>query len=280
MTVQVRYLALAGILAYDWWEQRAAAELDAERASAEHEAGRIAGRINALGRQHAELRRTIALIESSRAAKTAGAAPAAASAPNGAVSPTRPYLMDPGYRAVFAAAQLARRRIQFQEFYRQHGLGPPQTDRFEALMIEQDLASLDVLNARDLKEDETAINRRSGAAWNAGMDELLGPERKQALAVFQRSMPVREFINTLATPMFPLNDPVTPAQTAQLADIALAHDATFQSGKGTDPSKVDWAAVWEPAASVLSAGQLASFQRLVEAWTLKHDIAVGLAGSP
>jgi hypothetical protein len=50
----------------------------------------------------------------------------------------------------------------------------------------------------------------------------------------------------------------------------------YRQGKGTDPGKVSWNDVWEPAAKFLSPEQLVTFETAVEVWSLKKRISLGL----
>lgn len=273
-------LVVVGLLTYDMMALRTEAQQMTLSDGKSGESAQLANRSRVLGRQLENLDRQMGLIESARAEAKSASAAAPTPAPNAFVSPTRPYLSDPTYRALYRVAQQARYHMQFQDLYRELGLQPADIEKFEALMVEQSMANQDGQIARDLGQDEQAIYRRSGPIWSAGMSELLGPDGKKRLEVYLRSTAVRAFINSLATLTYPLNEQITPDQAARIHEIALENDATYQSGKGTDPSKVNWTAVLPSAAAVLSPEQLAAFQTMVESRMLKYQIQQSLSASP
>ena len=106
------------------------------------------------------------------------------------------------------------------------------------------------------------------------MREILGPEGKAELEVYLRSNALRSFVDDIAAKSYESGEPISLEQADQILTHALAHDSTFQQGKGTDPSKVDWNAVWEPAAKFLSAEQLATFETTVEVWSLQKRLSL------
>lgn len=245
---------------------RAAVEAGRDQAAAAH--------ANAQN-EHANVRRELAQLQRERAEADARERVAIAATPN----PLRPYLQDPAYRALARTASLAQRHLGFQRFYRQLGLTPEQIERFEQIMVRQDQANLDGQIARDLGRDEQAVYRQSGPEWSAAMRELLGAEGKLQLEDYLRSLPIRNFVDATAARSYASAQPITLEQTDQLIAVVLAHDPTYQSGKGTDPGKVNWNDVWEPAARVLSPEQLAAFENAVEVWVLQKRVSLARKAS-
>jgi RNA polymerase sigma factor (sigma-70 family) len=244
-------------------------DASAARLSAAQQAA-ASSALAAVRQEHADVSNQLAMLQRQRADEDARERQLIATTPN----PLRPYLQDPGYRALARTASQARRHLEFQRFYRQRALSPEQIARFEQLMVNQDEAALDGQIARDLGRDEQAVYHESGPVWNAGMRELLGPDGKAELEVYLRSNALRNFVDGIAAKSYELGEPITMEQSDQLLAHALAHDSTYQSGKGTDPGKVDWNAVWEPAAKFLSPEQLATFETTVEVWSLQKRISL------
>jgi hypothetical protein len=187
---------------------------------------------------------------------------------------TRPYLQDPAYRALSRTASQARRHLEFQRFYRAQRLSPAQIERFEQIMVRQDEANLDGQIARDLGRDEQAIFRRSGPEWSSAMRELLGTESFKELQDYLRSMAVRNFVDAIAARSYESGEPISLEHADRLTALALAHDPMYRAGKGTDPGKVNWNEVWEPAAAFLSPEQLVTFETYVEVWSLQKRISL------
>ena len=230
----------------------------------------VVSELSALEQQHEAVARELAAIQRRQVEADARERELIFTTPN----PVRPYLQDPEYRAQARVASQARRHLEFQRLYRALRLSAEQIERFEQIMMRQDESNLDGQIARDLGRDEQAVYRQSGPEWNAAMRELLGPDGMKELLVYLRSMALRNFIDAIAAKSYESGEPITLAQADQLVAVALAHDATFQSGIGTDPGKVSWNDVWEPAAKFLSAEQLVTFETSVEVWSLQKRISL------
>jgi RNA polymerase sigma factor (sigma-70 family) len=239
--------------------QHAAAE--AELAIAKIQQAKLANDLTALRRDLAE------------AEKPPAPAPAAPRASAG-VAPA--YLSDPEYRELARASNKARRHLEFQRLYRQLNLSPDQIERFESIMVRQNEAQLDAAIVRATGGDEQTVYQRSGPEWNKAMHELLGDAGFSQLQDYLRSMSVRAFVDAFAVRSTAIGAALTPDQAEQLSTLALANDALYQQGKGTDPSHVNWSNVWDPAARLLDPQQLALLQRTVEVWSLQKQISLRL----
>lgn len=235
----------------------------------------LARRRDDLGRELADLRRQRDEVQRQRAEADAAERAVIANT----VNPLRPYLQDPAYRALARTASQARRHLEFQRFYRQRQLAPDQIARFEEAMVRQDEAALDGQIARDLGRDEQAVYRQSGPEWSSTMREILGDEGKKELEVYLRGNALRAFLDGIAAKSYEGGDAITLEQADRLIALALEHDPTYQSGKGTDPGRVSWNEVWEPAAKFLSPGQLVTFETAVEVWSLQKRISLAQKAS-
>ena len=193
-----------------------------------------------------------------------------------AAAGTPGYLTDASYRELARASSRARRHLEFQRLYRQLGLTREQVQQFEMIMARQDEARLDAEVARDNGREEKPIYERSGAEWKENMQHLLGESGFNQLQEYLRGMPVRAFVDHFAVQSAALESPITPAQVDQLASLALANDFMYARGKGTDPGTVNWNAVWDSAAGILTTEQLNLLQRTVEVWSLEKQMALRL----
>lgn len=244
-------------------------DASAARLAEEHQAA-AAATLATLRAQHANARQQVATLQRQKADDDARELQIIATT----VDPVRPYLQDPDYRALARTQAQARRHLEFQRFYRRLGLSPDQIERFEQIMVRQDQSNLDGQIARDLGRDEQAVYRESGPAWRSAMRDLIGEENMGPLQEYLRSMVLRNFVDGIAAKSYESGEPITLEQSDQILAHALAHDATYQSGKGTDPGKVDWNAVWEPASKFLSPEQLVTFETAVEVWSLQRRISL------
>jgi RNA polymerase sigma factor (sigma-70 family) len=242
---------------------------------AENSRATVVAELAAVERQREAVQRELTAIQQQKAQADAREREIIATAEN----PTRPHLQDPAYRALARTVSQTRRHLEFQRFYRARQLSPEQITQFEAAMVRQDQANIDGQVARDLGRDEQAVYRRSGPEWNSAMKALLGTEGKEQLEVYLRSMALRNFVDGIAAKSYQSGEPITLEQADRLTALALAHDPTYQSGKGTDPGKVSWNEVWEPAAKFLSPAQIVTFETAVEVWSLQKRISLARNGN-
>lgn len=255
-------------------------DLRAVRAS-EHQLALDESQLVTLTRQRKDLDRQLMVLQQETRQQEMKRLEAAPSTPlseqnRESAARARPYLSDPDYQRFAQITSSAKRHLEFQRFYRMKGLRPEQIEEFEAIMARQDRANLEAAIARDTGGDERAIFKRSGPEWSAAMEQLLGSDGKRELQDYLRSKPIRSFLDSLAALTYPIGEPVQTEQLAQLERIVLAHDSTYQQGRGTDPGKVNWEAVWEPASRVLSSQQLTALQMMVEERSLKAEVQKGL----
>jgi RNA polymerase sigma factor (sigma-70 family) len=195
----------------------------------------------------------------------------------GATDPKRLYLTDPAYQRLAMISALARHHLEFQRFYRKMNLSPDQIRRFEDTMVLQDQANFDAKVVTDNGGDPQTVYHQSGPQWSSEMKRLLGPDGFRQLQDYLRSRPVRAFVDSLVGDTAAIGEPLTVEQADQVGEIALANDATYKKGKGTDPGTVNWEDVWKPAAQVLSPKQLSMLQTTVRVWSLQRQIQQGLS---
>ncbi len=254
------------------------------RAEADHSTSLAT--LAALNARHAAAQRELATLQqqensaASRPSSTQATAPTPnAPFPTAPATPAptavpRPYLLDPAYHALAAAASQARRHLEFQRFFRRLQLSPAQITEFEDIMVKQDRALLDAQAARDAGRNEQDVFKQSGPAWSGAMRALLGEDGFADLQVYLRGNALRNFVDTIAAVSYESGEPLTLDQADRVIALALANDPTYQSGKGTDPGKVSWNAVWEPAGKFLSPTQLTTLETSVEVWALYKQIAL------
>jgi RNA polymerase sigma factor (sigma-70 family) len=203
------------------------------------------------------------------------ARPVTPSAPIGLVSPpvTRPnFRTNPEYQRLTITASLSRRHQEFQRLYRRLGLNAAQVTDFENIMAIQDQANLDAAAIKEQGGDPQTVFTHSGPDWSDAMKSLLGDAGFAQLEDYLKTMPVRRFVDSLAGPTASLGIPLSLEQADQLAEAALANDATYKSGKGTDPGTVNWEAVWPAASHILSGEQLEIFRTIVTTWQQQKEI--------
>lgn len=264
LSISAALLVAAG--AWYWRDHRAWQRADHDRASVHAE----------LAAAEARQQKQAAELAAANRELAAAAAVAATPRPSATMATVPAYLTDPQYRELARASSRARRHLELQRLYRQLNLTPGQIDELETIMARQDEAQLDAALARSQGQDEQTVYRRSGAEWQDGMRRLLGDEGLARLQDYLKTMPVRAFIDRFAVDSLATGTAVTPGQSDRLAALALANDVMYRQGKGTDPGTVNWNAVWDSAATLLTPDQLALLQRKVEVWSLQKQVALRL----
>lgn len=266
-TVVLAASLVAAAGAWYWHDHRAWQHADEQRAAAQAE---VAAANLREPQQLAELATAQReLADAEKAVATPPPAPAA-------VGRVPAYLTDARYRELSRASSRARFHLEFQRLYRQLNLTPEQIDTFEAVMARQHEAQLDAAIARATGQDVQTVFQRSGAAWSESMRQLLGDDGFKQLDDYLKTMPVRAFLDRFAVQSAAVGPALTPAQSDQLATLALANDVMYRQGKGTDPGTVNWNAVWDPATKLLTPDQLALLQRSVEVWSLQKQLSLRL----
>lgn len=218
-----------------------------------------------------ELARLNEQLAAQRVAQARTAAASAAGAPASAPPSGGSWTIAPAYQKLSISSSLARRHLEFQRLYRRLGLSADQIEKFEDIMTIQDQANLDAQIVRKRGGDPQTVFRESGPAWSSAMKDLLGTDGFAQLQDYLKTTSVRAFIDAIAGPTAAIGDPLTSDQADQVFAAALVHDAMYQSGKGTDPGNVDWAAVWPAAEKILSADQLALLQSKVRGWLTQQE---------
>lgn len=265
-------VAATGVAVRDLWIRRELAQAETREAPATGGATRAVAAVNSTPPAGARVN-----------GNADGATPAPAIAESAPASPApaaaRAYLRDPAYQRAALRASLARDRLEYQRLYRQLGLTAEQIQRFEEIMAIQNQATLDGQAVRDAGGDPQTVYRHSGPEWSTEMTALLGEAGFTQLQDYLRTKPVRAFVDSFAGYAAAIGEGFTAEQADRLAEAALAQDATYHSGRGTDPGTVNWPAVWPAAAAIMSPRQLATFQAMVNVWVGNKELQKSTAAA-
>lgn len=239
----------------------ATAELEARRSAAREHAVRLAARLH-VAKQTTVSAPPPSAVRVAPSSKPAGEAPKPAKAP--------PGLMDiAGDNPRVLNLWIASRRSLIQ---RQYGLlmqslqlAPAQRERFKDIMAAEVARGTDIAvaaQAKGLARDDPLIKSLyadSRTQTESGLRDLLGQTGFRAYQEFERSLPVRGFVDGFAMQVAS-TEPLTLRQTEQLAAALIAANSSFQKGERADPATVDWAAVDAAAQQFLSPAQYAAWK--------------------
>jgi hypothetical protein len=146
-------------------------------------------------------------------------------------------------------------------------LSPAQVGTFEALMLRRAEASFGLMVEKfthDYTDDSSEflavkerVHRETIAPINDSLRALLGADGYARFAEYEKLAPARPFVDALAAALYFTNQPLTTAQSVELA-TALA---------GSANGAPDWKNLGAPAAisrlqTILSPAQLATFELL------------------
>jgi RNA polymerase sigma factor (sigma-70 family) len=265
-------LVLAGALV--WHDRNTLAQAETRRATATAELASANDREAKLAAELALVRHDVAEAEKPATPPRRNGARVAATRVAATGPAAAAYLSDPKFRELTRTSAKARVHLEFQRLYRQLGLTSEQIARFEDIMAQQDQARYDAAIVRANGGDEQTVYQRSGPEWSQAMRELLGNHGFTQLQDYLKTTAVRAFVDNFAVQATAIGTPVSPELSDRIAALALANDATYQQGKGTNPGNVNWNAVWDPAAKLLNPDQLALLQRTVEVWSLQKQVSL------
>jgi hypothetical protein len=89
---------------------------------------------------------------------------------------------------------------------------------------------------------------------------LIGSERVQQLLQYERTMPIRDTVDSLGATLVQVGEPLTVAQSNQLTQILAGTIPGFIDGAHARPDRIDWEQALSRAAEVLSPSQLAAMR--------------------
>ena len=144
-------------------------------------------------------------------------------------------------------------------------LAPGQRERFKDILAAGIARGSDISAAADvqgLAYDDPAIvklREQSEMQQKTELAQLLGPVGFQEFDAFQRALPVRGFVDGLATEVA-FSAPLSEQQANALERALAETNPAYRAGKSADPAAVDWQAVDRRASELLSPSQLVVWQ--------------------
>jgi len=144
-------------------------------------------------------------------------------------------------------------------------LSPLQQERFRDILAADVARGSDIGAAADAKGLEhtdsaiVALRQESEQRRNRELAELLGPAGFAEFDAYQRALPVRGFVDGLATQVAE-SAPLSTTQADQLEQVLAEASEPYRNGQHADPESLDWEQVDWRAREILTPEQFAAWQ--------------------
>lgn len=164
---------------------------------------------------------------------------------------------------------------RYAPFCYRAGLNTAQIDQLEIMMTEhwQDTADLKAIaELKKLKDDDAEVAQlRTKADDTLQKNEktLLGDDGFRQLQEFERTLPARDFVTSMATQLYHTNAPLTGDQAEKLTNLLAENNQSYVKGGKIDLAETDWQAVHDKLVTVIAPGkQSAAFENSFNLTTL------------
>jgi len=149
----------------------------------------------------------------------------------------------------------------YAPFYYQAGLNAAQIDQFETMMTEhwQDTADVKaVAELEKLKDDDAEVAQlrtKANDTLEKNEKALLGNDGFQQLQEFERTLPARDFVASVATQLYHTNTPLTGDQAQKLTNLLAENNQAYKKGGKIDLAETDWQTVRDKLVTVIGPGK-------------------------
>lgn len=288
---------LAAVLAVYFWARRARSRAETAIADVLRHRAELIAQARRLDAQRAATDRKTTALRTLLDAQSADGTDSAAR--DRVEDPLRVLMNDPQLQAAYFAAHKANLATRYGPVFRALKLNADQRARLEALLLQRDEQAFDVMstvpNAVQSRFLETGAFSRSpfvvgtnaedGQPLRATTPEaqaafallqqatdafaeqattLLGRDGVAQLENYERTLPVRDFVDGFGQGLADTPAALTPTQYDQLTQVLASASDTYQHG-GTARGHMiyQWDQVAAQAATILTPEQLAAFQEQV-----------------
>jgi hypothetical protein len=267
----VAALALFGVA----WQTRLtrlaqAEELTAAKAKSSQLEAELRAQENRAAEAAAARTEALAKLEEARGKAAAIAAATAKAAPTRKAAPALPatvlrdaMLHDPKLQNLQLAVGQAKLTATYQPLCEQLQLTEAQAAQVIAQLRKRGEAEMDlaaVMETQHLAANDPAVTklrRQAADEFRTAMTTTLGEEGMRQFQAYERTVPVREFVNELAGAMTVSGASLHAAQADALIGLMADASASYRQGGIVTRSNVDWDRVLAGAQSLLSPAQFA-----------------------
>ena len=151
---------------------------------------------------------------------------------------------DTKLQALYLDSERRSLGIRYGPFFQSLGLSTEQAEKFEAAemaAIERtvDIKAAALLKGFDLSDPAVAaLLQQSNTQLLAAQTTLLGTEGCEQLQNYERTLPVRGFVNDISGDLAFSETPLTPQQGDQLVQLLLNANAGYQAGGVASPPRL------------------------------------------
>jgi hypothetical protein len=200
-----------------------------------------------------------------------------------AAAPWREVVLakEPKLQALYLAAERASLPARYGPFLRPLGLSAEQTAKFDDVQLAAAERALDIkasAEAQGLTLDDPAVAallKQSAQELQSAQADLLGADGVQQLQQYERSLPMRAFVDSLGGALAFTDAPLNAQQANQLLQQLLGASSSYQDGgiaisprlttvysslmasQSLAQEPVDWDSVLPQAQATLSGSQFA-----------------------
>lgn len=188
--------------------------------------------------------------------------------------PADPVVQDPELQNLYLAARRAQLLADYAPLFRSGSIALEQRQRLEALLVrrqelEMDLA--DIAEIRSLASDDPALRlsrEQVAREFRRDVAAELGPQIYATVADYERLLPLWRLVANFAGRVALEGAPLSPVQADRLVNVLAEASGDYHSGGIADPNGIDWNAVPEKAAEVLTPAQQHSFRNALPIYAI------------
>jgi RNA polymerase sigma factor (sigma-70 family) len=180
----------------------------------------------------------------------------------------RLVISNPELRKLYARQQTIRFRTRYGPLYHSLALTPAQVAEFERIRGDNVEAQSDIFReglAQGLAKGDPIVQeliKQTNKRQDDSLRTLLGEDAVQQFQSYERTQPLRNVANTLATSVYFTDTPLTPKQADQLTQV-VTESMSNPPGSAT-LGAINWGKVLEKAQALLAPAQLEGLSTMVE----------------
>jgi hypothetical protein len=183
---------------------------------------------------------------------------------------------DPRVQLRQLAAERAKLVTRYGALYWKLKLAPEQIGQFEAIvarryeqvqdMMAAVLAQGVSVSSPDFSKLYSPLQQKIDETFRAAQKELLGEAGYQQFDEYERGLPARNVVRSMAGAAVLVGTPFSPQQAEQLVGIVADASNAYRQGRNVSPLEIDWEQADTRAREILSSEQMIAFQTLAP-WT-------------
>jgi len=154
---------------------------------------------------------------------------------------------------------------QYAPFNYRVGLTNEQIDQLEIILTDHWQSTADitaVMETKKMDDDDPSVielHKSTDGALDRAEKELLGEDGFQQLHEYERSLPARDFVASVAEQLYYTDTPLTADQASKLTQFLADNCTPYKNGGKVAMDNTDWPAVLHDLGTVLAPKQCTAF---------------------